>query len=85
MGKGLYFPQVAICPIFVILIIVKQLWMFFMAEDKKEKAMSESVLIELFTLDSKGCAACTYTKKIVEDIIDKVAFDLQIVEYPIKR
>ena len=47
--------------------------------------MAGKVLIELFTLDSKGCAACTYTKEIVEDVIDKVDFEIEIVEHPVKE
>lgn len=46
--------------------------------------MAGKILIELFTLDSKGCAACTYTKEIVEDVVGKVDFDIEIVEYPVK-
>ena len=46
--------------------------------------MAKKVLIELFTLDSKGCAACTYTKEIVENIVDKVDYEIEIVEHPIK-
>ncbi len=42
------------------------------------------VLIELFTLDSAGCAACTYTKEMAVQIKDKVDAEIEIVEHAIK-
>lgn len=47
--------------------------------------MRKKILIELFTLDSAGCAPCTYMKEAVDNCKDKVDADIEIVEYKIKN
>lgn len=42
------------------------------------------LLIELFTYDSAGCAACTYTKEAVMNAIKSVDFAVDVVEKQIK-
>lgn len=42
------------------------------------------VLIELFTLDSAGCAACTYTKEMADNMKGKVDCEIEVVEHAIK-
>jgi uroporphyrinogen decarboxylase len=46
--------------------------------------MSKKILIELFTLDSAGCAPCTYMKEAVENSKGKIDADIEIVEFKIK-
>ena len=42
------------------------------------------VLVELFTLDSGGCAPCTYLKEMADAAGAKVAGRVEIVEHKIK-
>jgi len=46
--------------------------------------MGKKVLIELFTLDSAGCAPCTYVKEIVDHASSKIDCPVEVVEYKIK-
>ena len=45
------------------------------------------VLIELFTLDSAGCAACTYTKESADRVAGMMreqGYDIEVAEFPVK-
>lgn len=44
----------------------------------------KEILIELFTLDSGGCAPCTYTKELVENAVKKIGANIKIIEHKIK-
>ncbi len=44
----------------------------------------KDVLIELFTLDSGGCAPCTYTKELVENAANAIGSGVKVVEHKIK-
>lgn len=46
--------------------------------------MKKKILIELFTLDSSGCAPCTYMKEMVESCKKQVDADIEVKEYKIK-
>ncbi|MDD4752761.1 MAG: thioredoxin family protein [Desulfitobacteriaceae bacterium] len=46
--------------------------------------MGKHVLIELFTLDSAGCAPCTYIKEVVDNACSKIDGEVEIVEHKIK-
>lgn len=46
--------------------------------------MKKKILIELFTLDSAGCAPCTYMKEMIDSSRGKIDADMEIVEYKIK-
>jgi uroporphyrinogen decarboxylase len=46
--------------------------------------MSKKILIELFTLDSAGCAPCTYMKEMVDNSRDKIDAEIEVVEHKIK-
>lgn len=46
--------------------------------------MAKKVLIEMFTLDSAGCAPCTYAKEAVENARDEIDGEVEIVEHKIK-
>lgn len=46
--------------------------------------MSTKILIELFTLDSAGCAPCTYMKEMVDNTMRNLNVDIDIVEHKIK-
>lgn len=46
--------------------------------------MAKKVLIELFTLDSAGCAPCTYVKEIVDNASTKIDGTVEVVEHKIK-
>ncbi|WP_162473949.1 hypothetical protein [endosymbiont 'TC1' of Trimyema compressum] len=47
--------------------------------------MSKKVLIELFTLDSGGCAPCTYMKELALDVSGKIDGDIEVIEHKIKE
>lgn len=44
----------------------------------------KEVLIELFTLDSAGCAPCTYTLELVENVVKQIQGNVKVVEHKIK-
>ncbi|NLC77654.1 MAG: arsenic metallochaperone ArsD family protein [Clostridia bacterium] len=46
--------------------------------------MAKKVLIEMFTLDSAGCAPCTYAKEAVEEARDEIGGEIEIIEHKIK-
>lgn len=46
--------------------------------------MSKHVLIEMFTLDSAGCAPCTYIKEAVENASSEINGIVEIIEHKIK-
>lgn len=46
--------------------------------------MAKKVLIEMFTLDSAGCAPCTYAKEAVENAKDEIDGEVEIIEHKIK-
>jgi len=46
--------------------------------------MGKHVLIELFTLDSAGCAPCTYMKEMVENAKDSIDAEVEIIEHKVK-
>lgn len=46
--------------------------------------MGRHVLIELFTLDSAGCAPCTYVKELVDNARNSIDGEVEIVENKIK-
>lgn len=46
--------------------------------------MNKKILIELFTLDSAGCAPCTYMKEMVDNCRDQIDAEIEIVEHKIK-
>jgi uroporphyrinogen decarboxylase len=46
--------------------------------------MTKHVLIELFTLDSAGCAPCTYVKELVDNAKMSIEGSVEIVEHKIK-
>lgn len=47
--------------------------------------MAKTVLIELFTLDSAGCAPCTYLKEMVDNASGSIDGIVEIVEHKIKN
>lgn len=47
--------------------------------------MSKKVLVELFTLDSGGCAPCTYMKEMVDDVSKTIDGEIEVVEHKIKE
>lgn len=52
--------------------------------ENRGKVMENKILIELFTLDSAGCAPCTYMKEMVDSCKGTIAADIEIVEHKIK-
>lgn len=46
--------------------------------------MSKKILIELFTLDSAGCAPCTYMKEMIDKSKGAIEAEIEIIEHKIK-
>lgn len=47
-------------------------------------SLSKKILIECFTLDSAGCAPCTYAMELVNTAGKKVDAEVEIIEHKIK-
>ena len=47
--------------------------------------MGKKVLIELFTLDSGGCAPCTYMKELALGVSNRMDGNIEVVEHKIKE